>query len=167
MTVIAIAKVGLVGKFLANIIRLVVGGSYQFFLLVLLIPLLVVVAYGQWPKRFKWQQYVGFTLFYLGVMLVGSILLFDKMNVHEAYAQTIQTLINQDMNNKAVTTPVGGGLIGALMYSGTYMAMADFGSWLVAVILLIAGPVMFFNLPIRDVFDNFFNLAEGAGDLVQ
>ena len=85
LAVLAIAKVGLVGKFIANMVRLIVGGSYQFLLLVLLVPFLVVLAYGQWPRRFKWQHYVGFGLFYLGIMLVGSILLFNKMNVHNNY----------------------------------------------------------------------------------
>lgn len=167
LAVLAIAKVGLVGKFIANMVRLIVGGSYQFLLLVLLVPFLVVLAYGQWPRRFKWQHYVGFGLFYLGIMLVGSILLFNKMNVHNNYTQVIQTLINQDLNNHAVTTPVGGGLIGAVLYSATYIASSNFGSWLIAIVLLIIGLVVMFNLPLREVFDNFFKLAEGTGDFVQ
>ena len=167
LTVLAIAKVGLIGKLVANLIRLLVGGSYQLLLLVLLVPFLVVMAYGTWPPRLKWHHYLGFTLFYVGIMLIGSILLFNKMNLHSDYVATIQQLINQDLNNHAVTTPVGGGIIGAIIYQYTYLTMSNFGSWLIAIILLIVGTVIMFRLPLRGVFDNFFSFAEGAGDLVQ
>ena len=51
LTILAIVKVGLVGKLVANLVRLLVGGSYQVLLIVLLIPFLVVMAYGTWPPR--------------------------------------------------------------------------------------------------------------------
>jgi S-DNA-T family DNA segregation ATPase FtsK/SpoIIIE len=89
------------------------------------------------------------------------------MNLHSDYVATIQQLINQDLNNHAVTTPVGGGIIGAIIYQYTYLTMSNFGSWLIAIILLIVGTVIMFRLPLRGVFDNFFMFAEGAGDLVQ
>lgn len=104
---------------------------------------------------------------YVGIMLIGSILLFNKMNLHSDYVATIQQLINQDLNNHAVTTPVGGGIIGAIIYQYTYLTMSNFGSWLIAIVLLIVGTVIMFRLPLRGVFDNFFSFAEGAGDLVQ
>src|SRR5699024_9839282 len=167
LTILAIVKVGLVGKLVANLVRLLVGGSYQVLLIVLLIPFLVVMAYGTWPPRLKWHHYLGFTTFYVGIMLIGSILLFNKMDLHSDYVVTIQQLINQDLNNHAVTTPVGGGIIGAFIYQYTYLATGNFGSWLLAIVLLIVGNVVMFRLPIRSVFDNFFTFAEGAGDLVQ
>lgn len=167
LSALAIVKVGLVGKLVANLVRLVVGGSYQFLLIVLLVPFLVVMAYGTWPPRIKGHHYTGFTLFYVGIMLIGSILLFNKMNVHSEYVATIQSLINQDLNNHAVTTPVGGGMIGAILYQYTYLATGNFGSWLIAIVFLLVGLIVMFKLPLRSVFDNFFNFAEGAGDLVQ
>src|SRR5699024_3161032 len=98
LTILAIVKVGLVGKLVANLVRLLVGGSYQVLLIVLLIPFLVVMAYGTWPPRLKWHHYLGFTTFYVGIMLIGSILLFNKMDLHSDYVVTIQQLINQDLN---------------------------------------------------------------------
>jgi S-DNA-T family DNA segregation ATPase FtsK/SpoIIIE len=167
LSLLAIVKVGLVGKLVANLVRLIVGGSYQFLLVVLLIPFLVVMAYGTWPPRIKGHHYIGFVVFYIGIILMGSILLFNKMNLHSEYVTTIQSLINQDLNNHAVTTPVGGGIIGAVLYQYTYLAMGNFGSWLIAIIFILVGLVVMFKLPLRSVFDNFFTLAEGAGDLVQ
>ncbi|CAM4360791.1 FtsK/SpoIIIE family DNA translocase [Weissella hellenica] len=167
LSILAIVKVGLVGKLVANLVRLIVGGSYQFLLVILLIPFLVVMAYGTWPPRIKGYHYIGFMVFYIGIILMGSILLFNKMNLHSEYVTTIQSLINQDLNNHAVTTPVGGGVIGAILYQYTYLAMGNFGSWLIAIVFLLVGLVVMFKLPLRSVFDNFFTLAEGAGDLVQ
>ena len=44
LSVLAIFKVGLLGKFFANVMRWCIGGSYQLFLVILLVPLLVVIA---------------------------------------------------------------------------------------------------------------------------
>lgn len=167
LSVLAIFKVGLLGKFFANVMRWCIGGSYQLFLVILLVPLLVVIAYNQWPKKIKKNQYVGFTLFYLGLCLSGSILLFTKMNIHTDFMGHISEYIRQDVVNAAVSTPVGGGMIGAGLYQVSHLLLGNFGAWLVAILLILSGVIVTFNVPIREVFDNFFNLAEGTGDYVQ
>jgi len=166
-TIFAIIQVGLLGKFFANIVRWLVGGSYQFLLLMLLMPLLVVVAYGQWPKRFKTNHYVGFAIFYAGIMLINSILFFAPKNMYVDLANKVTLFINQDFANHSTSTPIGGGVIGAQFYEWTHMIAGDFGAWLVAILLLISGFVIMFKVPVREVFDNFFTLAEGTGDFVQ
>ncbi|RRG17933.1 DNA translocase FtsK [Weissella viridescens] len=167
LSVLAIFKVGLLGKFFANVIRWFVGGSYQLFLVILLVPLLVVIAYNQWPKKIKKNQYIGFAMFYLGLCLSGSILLFSKMNIHTDFITHVSDYINQDMANAAVSTPVGGGVLGAALYQVSHLLLGNFGAWLVAILLIVIGVIVTFNVPVREVFDNFFNLAEGTGDYVQ
>ncbi|MBM7618089.1 S-DNA-T family DNA segregation ATPase FtsK/SpoIIIE [Weissella uvarum] len=167
MSLIAISHLGLLGKLLANMMRWMIGGTYQVFLLVLIVPLLVVVAYNQWPRKFTRNQYIGFGMFYAGLCLAGSILLFSKMNVHIDLMSHINTFIQQDINNRAVSTPVGGGMLGAALYQLMYVLMGNFGSWLLAILCMLGGGVMLFNIPLKEVFDNFFNLAEGTGDYVQ
>lgn len=164
---LAIGKVGLIGKLLANGWRWLLGDAYQFALVLLLIPLLVVVAYGKWPKRFKAHVYVGLLLAGVGVLLVNTILLFTKLDMHTHMVAKIGVLINQDILNQSTQTPVGGGVLGAFLYQGIYTLLGNMGAWLVAVLCIIFGLVTLFKLPVREVFDNLFNLAEGTGDFVQ
>lgn len=166
-TIFAILQVGLLGKFLANCVRWLVGGSYQFLLLMLLMPFLVLLAYAQWPKRFKANHYIGFSLFYFGIMLINSILFFSPKNMYIELPAKVTQFINQDFMNHASSTPVGGGVIGAQFYEWTHMIAGNFGSWLVGILLLVGGFVVMFKVPVREVFDNFFSLAEGTGDFVQ
>ncbi|MCW0952756.1 DNA translocase FtsK [Weissella ceti] len=166
-TVFAILQVGLLGKFFANCVRWIVGGSYQFLLLIALMPLLVLVAYAQWPKRFKTHHYVGFAIFYAGIMLVNSILFFSPKHMYIDLASKVTQFINQDFANHSSATPVGGGVLGAQFYEWTHMIAGNFGAWLVAILMLIGGFVVMFKVPVREVFDNFFTLAEGTGDFVQ
>ncbi|AIM63973.1 FtsK protein [Weissella ceti] len=166
-TIFAILQVGLLGKFLANCVRWLVGGSYQFLLLMLLMPFLVLLAYAQWPKRFKAHHYIGFSLFYFGIMLINAILFFSPKNMYIELPAKVTQFINQDFMNHASSTPVGGGVIGAQLYEWTHMIAGNFGSWLVGILLLVGGFVVMFKVPVREVFDNFFSLAEGTGDFVQ
>lgn len=166
-SIFAILQVGLLGKFFANAVRWMVGGSYQFILLVLLMPLLVVLAYGQWPKRFKMNHYIGFTIFYSGIMLINSILFFAPKHMYIDLAPKVTQFINQDFANHSSATPVGGGIIGAQLYEWTHMVAGNFGAWLVGILMLLGGFVVMFKVPVREVFDNFFSLAEGTGDFVQ
>ncbi|MDR3242113.1 MAG: DNA translocase FtsK [Lactobacillaceae bacterium] len=162
----AFGQFGLVGKFLANLTRYVIGGSYQFFLVLIAYFFVGLAVYGKFPKP-KWRNLIGISLFYLGIVLIGSILLFNQIGLHHDYLQTIAKLINQDLNNHLVTTPVGGGMIGAAILSVTYLAMANWGSWILAIALLIAGIIVTFNLPIKAIMTSLFGATELAANVVQ
>lgn len=166
-TIFAILQVGLLGKFFANCVRWLVGGSYQFLLLMALMPLLVLIAYAQWPKRFKTHHYLGFGIFYAGIMLINSILFFSPKHLYTDLATKVTQFINQDFANHSSTTPVGGGVIGAQLYEWTHIIAGNIGAWLVGILMLLGGFVVMFKVPVREVFDNFFSLAEGTGDFVQ
>ncbi len=165
LEILAVGQFGLVGKFMANLVRYVVGGSYQAVLIILAMFLLYVAVYGKWPKV-RLRIYGGLGLFYLGFMLAGAILLFNEMQTHTDMINTIGRLIAQDMSNKATTTPVGGGVIGAAILSVTYIATANWGSWILAVFAMLAGIVIFFNLPVKELLTGFFGASELAGNVV-
>jgi S-DNA-T family DNA segregation ATPase FtsK/SpoIIIE len=167
VTLFALGKLGAMGKFFANLLRYLVGSSFQLPLVLILVPIIGMVANGEWPRNFKPRYYVGFAVAYLGIMLGMSIVLFSGMDVHANFIATNNSLIAQDMANTAVSTPVGGGLIGAALYSVTYVAVSNFGSWLLAVVLVVAGVVIAFNLDVRNVFKMFFDLTTATGKVVE
>ena len=77
----AIGQFGIVGAFLANVTRWVVGDTYQLFLVLTLIVLVGLAVYGKMPA-IKRQHLIGIGLFYLGLTLIGSIRLFNQLNQH-------------------------------------------------------------------------------------
>ncbi|MCM0582363.1 DNA translocase FtsK [Weissella diestrammenae] len=166
IVITAIGQFGLVGKFLANLSRYFVGGTYQLGLILISYFLVGLAVYGQFPKP-KLRHIIGTSLFYLGVILVSAIILFNQLDLHHDYIQTITKFINQDLNNHLVKTPVGGGVIGASILSVTYLATANLGSWLLAIVLLFAGIVVTFDLPIRALFVSLFGATEYAANVVQ
>ncbi|GAK30301.1 cell division protein [Weissella oryzae SG25] len=167
IAIFAVLKLGMLGKFFANLTRYLVGNPYQIFLIALMVPLLGVIAYGRWPSKFKLRYYLGFATAMLGIMLMLTILLFKGLDMHHNFIHTVVLLINQDLSNQAVSTDVGGGVIGAALYSGTYLIASDFGSWLIAIILVIAGIIITFNLDVTDVFATFFNFTAATGKTVE
>lgn len=161
----AIGKFGLVGAFLANISRWVVGDTYQLFLILTLVILGGLAVYGKMPA-IKRQHLIGIGLFYMGVTLIGSITLFNHLNQHHQFLQRVTILIEQDLNNNLVRTSVGGGSVGAFILSLTYPALSNWGSWIIAITLLGSGIVVLFQLPIKDMMIGLFSATEYTANKV-
>jgi len=161
----AIGQFGIVGAFLANVTRWVVGDTYQLFLVLTLIVLVGLAVYGKMPA-IKRQHLIGIGLFYLGLTLIGSIRLFNHLNQHHQFVHRVTSLIEQDINNNLVRTSVGGGSLGALTLSLTYPALANWGSWIIAVVLLISGVVVLFKLPVKDLMIGIFSATEYTANKV-
>ncbi|MDR3190606.1 MAG: DNA translocase FtsK [Lactobacillaceae bacterium] len=164
--VLAVGKFGLVGKFFANLTRWLVGGTFQVLLIFLGLLTLYLVTVGIKKSALKVRHYIGLGILYLGVLLAGSIMVFNAMGLHHEFVGTIQRLINQDMINQAVTTPVGGGVLGAFMLSGTYLAASNIGSWIVAIFLILTGIIVLFKLNVKAILTSVFGTAEVAGTVL-
>ncbi|QIL50958.1 DNA translocase FtsK [Weissella coleopterorum] len=161
----AIGKFGIVGAFLANITRWVVGDSYQLFLILTLVILGGLAVYGKMPA-IKRHHLVGIGLLYMGITLMGSIQLFNHLNQHQQFLQRVAKLIEQDINNNLVRTPVGGGSLGAAILSLTYPALSNWGSWIIALVLVGSGAVVLFKLPIKTLMTGFFSATEYTANKV-
>lgn len=167
LAIFAVLKLGMLGKFLANLMRYLVGNPYQILLVILMVPLLGVIAYGRWPSKFKLRYYLGFAIAMLGVLLMLTISLFNTLDMHSNFISTVSLLVKQDLVNQSVSTDVGGGIIGAVLYTGTYLIASDFGSWLIAIVLIIGGIIVTFSLDLSDVMAVFFNFTAATGKTVE
>lgn len=167
VSIFAVLKLGLVGKMMANVIRFAVGNPYQIILIALMIPLIGVIVYGRWPSKFKIRYYVGFALLMVGIMLMMSIMLFSGLQQHSDFVGTLIALIQQDFANQTASTDLGGGLIGTILYTGTYFLLSNVGSWIIAFVLMLGGLIVGLNLNLKDIFATFFNLTATTGLTVE
>lgn len=166
LAITAIGKFGIVGAFLANVVRLLVGDTYQVFLAFSLLMLIGMAVYGKFPTLKK-NYYWGVGLIYGGMILIGSIRLFNHINIHHAYLNYIIKFIQQDINNGLVKTPVGGGGLGATLLTLIYPVLSNWGAWLLAIAALVAGVIITFNLPIKAVLTSFFGATEYAANVME
>lgn len=153
---LAIFQTGVVGIYLANCLRYVFGGSYQVIAAILAGFFIYFAVYGKWLK-IKPRFYIGLTLTYLGALLWSSMNLFNRMNMHSEMVKVVGNMIRSDFANQATTTRIGGGSLGAFMYGMTYPLFSNWGTILIALTLIIAGIVVFFNLPLQAMLGVVFN----------
>ncbi|CAH0418587.1 DNA translocase FtsK [Periweissella ghanensis] len=153
---LAILKAGEVGLLLANGFRYVVGDSYQVFTSFLAILFLYFAVYGKWVNL-KGRVYLGFGLTYLGVLVWQSLSFFTNANVRSGELTVLSNAIKSDMVNHLAQSDVGGGAIGALMYGAVAPLVANWGTIVIAIGLIIAGIIVLFDLPLQKTLGIFFN----------
>lgn len=148
VTVFALLNLGLIGNFFAECFRLVAGNAYQILAGLTLIVMIYIMIFGRWP-RIGWRWWTGGNLILYSYLLLLEIPMFNQLNRHTEFWSITWNLIKNDFAKGGISINLGGGLAGAAGYSITYPLMANFGTILIAIILIIAGIFVAFNLPFR------------------
>lgn len=141
---IAFFKLGFLGNLLANCLRLIGGNTY---------PLLcaALAAYGGWlmvrttnAKVQNLRRVIGGFLIYGGLLLIFHAQLFGSVtNGAPNIINTTWGALSSDLKAGQVSQNVGGGMLGAFLYQGTFFLVSQIGSYLIAVILMIVGAFLF------------------------
>ena len=160
-------KLGLLGAYVANVFRLGFGNLY----LGVLVPLTVLLGYAMIYKRLPKiarHFWLGAIMAFVALLTLSSLLFFTyTVKNSNGYVQTVMTLIGQDFANKSANTPVGGGVVGAMLYNGCFTLVANIGTWLLSLILLLSGVIIFFRIPARDLTQKGIEKAQNGVAYVQ
>ena len=160
-------KLGLLGAYVANVFRFGFGNLY----LGVLVPLTLLLSYAMIYKRLPRiprHYWLGAMMAYVALLTLSSLLFFtNTVKNSNGYVQTVMTLIGQDFANKSANTPVGGGVVGAMLYNGCFTLVANIGTWLLALILLVSGVIIFFRIPARDLTQKGIEKAQNGVAYVQ
>lgn len=130
-------KLGFLGTLIANCLRVIGGNTYS-------VLCLGLGAYGIWlmvkntQARFQnRRRIIGILLIYLGILLIFEAVMFAKVLTNDpAVLKTTWSQLLVDIRAGTVSENVGGGMLGALLYSGTYFLVSQVGSYLIAVLLI-------------------------------
>ncbi|NLS37636.1 cell division protein FtsK [Fructobacillus tropaeoli] len=151
LSIFAIFQLGLFGIYLADMVRFFFGNLYQ----ITLLPLIAwATVYLVMDKSYPipGRIYVGVGMIYLATVLLSSMLFFTQNELPGGgYASQVIRLIGQDMTNQSAGTPVGAGMLGALLYQLTFTLLSNVGVAIIVVVLYIAGVIVTFRLPARDL----------------
>lgn len=163
----AFFKLGFLGKLLANCLRVIGGNTFP----VLCIALAV---YGLWlmfkttnAKFNNKLRVAGGVIFYLGILLLFHTHLFSQVTNGKPNALgTTWEILAGDIRNNRVSDNVGGGMVGAALYQVTYFLVSNIGSYVIAVLLMIAGGLLFSRMSVAELVEFFQNLGEKISKLL-
>lgn len=150
LCLLALFQTGFIGRFVANILRVIVGDTYAVPALLGIAAGLALVVTGKWPRlpgRYVWSG----VLIYLGVLLWLEVSAFLQLNQHTGFVAYTWQLVGDDFANDSVNAILGGGTIGALMLTVTSFLVAFVGSRIVAVALMLVGAMILFNVSVGQV----------------
>ena len=144
-------KLGFLGLLMANVFRMIVGNTYMIMATMLVLYGLLLVFMGKDPKFKRKSLIVGILVLYVSVLLFIEIGLFKHISRDTQIVSMTWAKIYSDIKSNQVTQSVGGGMIGAVLYSITYFLLAKFGSYVVSFIGMTTGVLMIANVKLDQV----------------
>jgi S-DNA-T family DNA segregation ATPase FtsK/SpoIIIE len=155
---------GFLGTLIANGFRIIGGNTYQ-------VLCLALAVYGGWlaikttEARFtSFRRVAGCLLIYLGILIIMHAHLFNNvMNESPNVLQTTWSTLLDDTRRSQVAQNVGGGMIGALFYRGTYFLVSQIGSYILAVLMILIGGFLFSKMSSHELLDHL----QHAGETMQ
>lgn len=159
VTILGLFKLGFIGTLIDNVVRLAWGDAYQLGNILGLILGGFLLVTAKWPKVTAWYGGGG-ALVYLGVMLFLTIHTTTVLGAHSHFIRITWNTIINDLVGGSVASTVGGGLIGAVIYTGTFFLVAKPGSYLMAGLAVIIGLCVLSGITVQELVD-------GAGQIMQ
>lgn len=148
LTLTGLFKLGVLGAGVQDIFKVLVGQSYPLLMAIVILYSLGLTIYAQWP-RFRKRWVWGMLIFYLGLLLMLHARMFDQLGRHSDFWNQTWSSVTAAVLNDDSSMPIGGGMLGAALYSGSGYLLGSTGTKAAAVLLMIIGVVVFFNLPVQ------------------
>lgn len=159
VSVLAFVRFGILGKQIANLIRMLFGDSYLFASGLIGLFGLVNLIYNQ-PIRLNFKRASGLSLAIFGILLLQSNLYFEHELVNSGFLNSFWHTMSAEFGRAGITESVGGGFIGALGYQIFYPLLGQVGVNVFAVLLLPIGVLMFFDVKFRTIIEKFQSISQ-------
>ena len=154
LAVFAFVRFGILGKQIANLIRLFFGDSYLLAASLLALFGLVNLIYNQ-PVHLSVKRTIGLSLALIGILLIQSSLYYEHELVNSNFLNSFWHAMTAEFGRAAVTESVSGGLIGSLGYQIFYPLLGQIGIKIFAFLLIPIGILMFFDVKFRTIIEKF------------
>ena len=164
--VVGAFQLGLIGQVVLGSFQLL-GGQSAYFLLVVGLGLTSWVALFAALPRVAPRYWWGLGLFYLGLLLVLHAQMFATLQTHSHFSLVTWNSLNRALFNGDSTAPLGGGMLGAWLYSLSYVLLNQAGTLGLGWLLMLSGVIVFFHLPWQRVFPWLRQVGRGIGQLVK
>jgi S-DNA-T family DNA segregation ATPase FtsK/SpoIIIE len=165
LSLFAIFKWGFIGNQLANLIRVLVGDTYPFLAAILGLYGLFLLVAGHGPTV-SGKRVAGVSLTYFSLLCFLDAVMFAQLELHSQFMAVTWRFLVADFQRASVTTMLGGGMLGATGYSISYFLVGQFGTYLLAIIGVLGGLLLIFDIPftvVRDAVLRLVRLVEWCG----
>lgn len=154
-------KLGFLGTLIANGLRVVIGNTFPVAAILLMLYGLSLVIFGKEFPIKKSRPMIGGVFVYLGVVLFLHAYMFRNVGTQTPdIIGTTWEFLRMDLKASTVAQNVGGGMIGAAMYSVTFFLVAQFGSYLIAALLIALGLFLMSMLDFQQVMNGLQSIRE-------
>ncbi|WDF82008.1 DNA translocase FtsK [Lacticaseibacillus pabuli] len=148
---LALTRLGMLGVSLANVFRIFSGDSFYLLTALITVWALFLLFTGHFPQVAK-RVIFGGGIAYIGLLLMLSARTMAAANVHAHFVAATWQILRSDFSLLTTETSSGGGIVGAIIYSLTYPLLTQVGSYIIAILLLIAGGMLIFDVHPNQVF---------------
>ncbi|MFC6206091.1 DNA translocase FtsK [Levilactobacillus tongjiangensis] len=150
LAALGLFNLGLLGTLFANLVRLTVGDTYQFGLIVVAALGATLTVTGELPRLAR-HYWLGSGLIYGGWLLWISANHFLQVDQHSQFISTIWHDGLSDLWTGGLTAQLGGGVIGAVELSIVAWLIALVGSQIAAWLVMAGGVIVFFQIPFSTI----------------
>ncbi|UQS83296.1 FtsK/SpoIIIE family DNA translocase [Bombilactobacillus thymidiniphilus] len=147
-------KFGMLGRFLANIYRVIGGNTFQILALLTAIFGISLFAFSRMPK-WGLKRYLGICLLISSCLTLMHVQLFQKITLNNDVTMISWRLLLEDLANNQVASDVGGGMIGAFLYSIYKPLFSLPGTIIINGVLAIIGILLLFDVRLAQVINIF------------
>ncbi|MCT3570626.1 cell division protein FtsK, partial [Levilactobacillus brevis] len=146
LAMLGLFNLGVLGTLAANIVRLFLGDTYQFGLVIIGALGVALTVTGTWPQLAR-HYLIGSATIYGGWLLWISANHFIDADQHRQFMATIWHASLADLWSGGLTSQLGGGLIGAFELSIVAWLIALLGAQIAAWLIMAGGVMIFFQIP--------------------
>ncbi|MFF2287175.1 DNA translocase FtsK [Peribacillus butanolivorans] len=160
LAVIAIAKLGAVGKGTVFLIRFFMGEWYILFLLGAIAAGFYLMIKREVPYLMK-RQFIGMYFLVASMLLLSHVTLFNMLAdggpfTKPSVISNTWELFWMEVTGKTSTKDLGGGMIGAILFAASYFLFDEAGSKIVSFLFIIVGGVLLTGKTLGETLGKFF-----------
>ncbi|MGW6297761.1 DNA translocase FtsK [Peribacillus butanolivorans] len=160
LAVIAIAKLGAVGKGTVFLIRFFMGEWYILFLLGAIAAGFYLMIKREVPYLLK-RQFIGMYFLVASMLLLSHVTLFNMLAdggpfTKPSVISNTWELFWMEVTGKTSTKDLGGGMIGAILFAASYFLFDEAGSKIVSFLFIIVGGVLLTGKTLGEALGKFF-----------
>lgn len=138
-------KLGFLGRLFANFIRIFCGDLFPLAAVLFTCLGFYLLGTGKEPRLSRRVKLsAGFLT--AGLLLFCEAAFFQELDLHSRFISVSWQYISQDLLTDSVGARVGGGMLGALLYTCTYFLVSQVGSYIISILLIAAGLLAAFNI---------------------
>ncbi|HBZ10518.1 MAG TPA: DNA translocase FtsK [Bacillus bacterium] len=146
LTLISIIELGAVGRGISHFFYFLLGEWYMVGLLATLCIAGFFIIKREWPVLFK-GRLIGLYLIFASILVLAHVKLFGLMNkegmlTNNSVIKSTYYLFMQIIKGEASTNDLGGGMIGAILFSGFYLLFDATGTKIISFFLILVGLIL-------------------------